>query len=120
MEVSQESPTLVVPELSPFHEWEECPRRTEMKQGWGSAGQAELSVAESPKVRRTNHLLQVILLSIGGKMEGATRGRWKFLDGEQKSLCTVALSPRELQRKGERGTRWVRKVWCGKEATMHP
>lgn len=33
---------------------------------------------------------------------GATRGRWKFFDGEQKSLCTVALSPRELQSRGER------------------
>lgn len=37
--VSKGGTTLVVPELPPFHEWEESPCRTEMKQGWGVAGQ---------------------------------------------------------------------------------
>lgn len=73
--MSQEGPTLVVPELPPFHEREErslC--RTEMKQRWSSAGQGlVLSVAGSPtsQKRRTNHLLQETLLRTGGKTEGA-------------------------------------------------
>lgn len=110
----------MVPELSPFHEWEECPCRTEMKQGWGSDGQGLCCLWQrAPQVRRTNHLLQVILLSIGAKLMGATRGRWKFFDGEQKSLYTVALSPRELQSRGERRDTVGKKslVW---EAMMHP
>lgn len=60
----------MVPELSPFHEWEECPCRTEMKQGWGSAGQGLCCLWQRAPQVRTNHLLQVILLNIGGKTEG--------------------------------------------------
>lgn len=72
-----------------------------------------LCVAEGPtsQKRRTNHLLQETLLSI----EGATRGTWKFFDGEQRNLCTAALSPEEMQVEERRGTLGKKKVWCGRQ-----
>lgn len=60
--------------------------------GWA---RAVLSVAESPMVR-SSYLLQEILPSIGSKTEEGS------LIESQRSLCTLALSPRELQSGGER------------------
>lgn len=99
--MSQEGPTVVVPELPPFHEGKECPCITEMKLGWGSAGQGLCCLwQKAPQVRREESLLST---------EGATRGRWQFSDGEQRSLCTVALSPRELQSGGDTRDTGLRK-----------
>lgn len=71
--MSQEGPTVVVPKLPPFHEWKECPCITEMKLGWGSAGQGLCCLWQrAPQVRREESLLST---------EGATRGRCQFSDG---------------------------------------
>ena len=49
-------------------------------------------------------------------MRGATRGRWKFFDGEHRSLCTVVLSPEGLQSGRERrNTVEKKKVWYGRQ-----
>lgn len=94
--MSQKGPTLVVPELPPFHEWEECPCGTEMEQGWGSAGPGLCCLWQSP-TSQNKLLVARNLAEYWGQNREATTGKWKFSDGEQKSLCTVALSPRELR-----------------------
>lgn len=69
--------------------------RNEAGMGFGWA-RAVWSVAGSPtSQKRTNHLLQETLLSIGGKLRGggSTSVRWNSFDGEQRGLGTVALSP---------------------------
>lgn len=73
-----------------------------------SWARAVLSMAGSPtSQKRTNHVARK-LAPYWGQNGGATRGRWKFFDGEQRSLCTVALSPWGLQ-SGRGGTLWIRK-----------
>lgn len=82
---------MVVPEL---------PRTTEMRLGQGSAGQGLRCLWQrAPQVRKES------LLST----EAATRGRWQFSDEELRSLCTVALSPRELQSGGDTRDTGLRK-----------
>lgn len=73
--------------------------------GWA---RAVLSVAESPMVR-SSYLLQEILPSIGSKTEEGS------LIESQRSLCTLALSPRELQSGGERILSEDKKSWCRRQ-----
>lgn len=73
--------------------------------GWA---RAVLSVAESPTVR-SNYLLQEISPSIGSKTEEGS------MMESQRSLCTLALSPRELQSGGERKDTEDKKSWCKRQ-----
>lgn len=43
------------------------------------------------------------------------RGRWKFFDGEQRSLGTVGLRPRDCKVGKRRNTVEKKKVWYGRQ-----